>query len=194
MTWSRSYRRWRIWGWRRAASKCRCSDRGGCPPSSWSGCRQGGGESRERVRGAIAAMGLSLPPKRIVVNLSPADLPKEGSHFDLPIALGLLGAMGVVDAETLARLSSWSGELGLDARIAASPGVLLAAIHAGESGQGAGLPGRAGGGSGLGGIGRGGRRARPAGAAQPPQGRRPAAAARAGRGRGARHSAPISSR
>ncbi len=45
-------------------------------------------ESRERVRGAIAAMGLSLPPKRIVVNLSPADLPKEGTHFGLPIALG----------------------------------------------------------------------------------------------------------
>ncbi|WP_294358310.1 magnesium chelatase domain-containing protein, partial [uncultured Sphingomonas sp.] len=56
------------------------------------------GESRERVRGAIASMGLALPPKRIAVNLSPADLPKEGSHFDLPIALGLLAAMGVVDA------------------------------------------------------------------------------------------------
>lgn len=59
------------------------------------------GESRERVRAAIAAIGLSLPPKRITVNLSPADLPKEGSHYDLPIALGLLAAMGVVDAETL---------------------------------------------------------------------------------------------
>ncbi len=58
-------------------------------------------ESRERVRGAIAAMGLSLPPKRIVVNLSPADLPKEGTHFDLPISLALLGEMGVVDADTL---------------------------------------------------------------------------------------------
>ena len=52
------------------------------------------GESRERVRAAIAAIGLALPPKRITVNLSPADLPKEGSHYDLPIALGLLGAMG----------------------------------------------------------------------------------------------------
>jgi magnesium chelatase family protein len=59
-------------------------------------------ESRERVRNAIAAIGLSLPPKRITVNLSPADLPKEGSHFDLPIAFALLGAMGVIDAETLA--------------------------------------------------------------------------------------------
>ena len=51
-------------------------------------------ESRERVRNAIAAIGLSLPPKRITVNLSPADLPKEGSHFDLPIAIALLGALG----------------------------------------------------------------------------------------------------
>ncbi len=87
------------------------------------------GESRERVRGAIAAMGLALPPKRIAVNLSPADLPKEGSHFDLPIALALLGAMGVIDAETLAE-HVVVGELGLDGRIAPSPGVLLAALHA----------------------------------------------------------------
>ena len=93
------------------------------------------GESRERVRGAIAAMGLSLPPKRIAVNLSPADLPKEGSHFDLPIALALLGAMGVVDVEALADYVV-VGELGLDARIAPSPGVLLAALHASEVGKG----------------------------------------------------------
>ena len=93
------------------------------------------GESRERVRGAIAAMGLALPPKRIAVNLSPADLPKEGSHFDLPIALALLAAMGVVDAETLADYIV-VGELGLDARIAPSPGVLLAALHAAEVGRG----------------------------------------------------------
>ncbi|MEH3158418.1 MAG: YifB family Mg chelatase-like AAA ATPase [Sphingomonas taxi] len=92
-------------------------------------------ESRERVRGAIAAMGLALPPKRITVNLSPADLPKEGSHFDLPIALALLGAMGVVDAETLADYVV-VGELGLDGRIAPSPGVLLAALHAAETGRG----------------------------------------------------------
>ena len=87
------------------------------------------GESRERVRAAIAAIGLSLPPKVITVNLSPADLPKEGSHYDLPIALALLGAMGVIDAETLASYVV-VGELGLDGRVAASPGVLLAAIHA----------------------------------------------------------------
>ena len=92
-------------------------------------------ESRERVRGAIAAIGLALPPKRITVNLSPADLPKEGSHFDLPIALALLAAMGVADAETLSEYVV-VGELGLDARIAPSPGVLLAAIHAAEIGKG----------------------------------------------------------
>ncbi|WP_137785833.1 YifB family Mg chelatase-like AAA ATPase [Sphingomonas sp. 3P27F8] len=93
------------------------------------------GESRERVRGAIAAMGLALPPKRIAVNLSPADLPKEGSHFDLPIALGLLAAMGVVDAEALADYVI-VGELTLDGRLAPSPGVLLAALHAAETGKG----------------------------------------------------------
>jgi magnesium chelatase family protein len=88
-------------------------------------------ESRERVRAALNAIGLALPPKRITVNLSPADLPKEGSHYDLPIALGLLGAMGVVDAETLAGYLV-VGELGLDGRIAPVPGVLLAALHASE--------------------------------------------------------------
>ncbi len=92
-------------------------------------------ESRERVRGAIAAIGLALPPKRITVNLSPADLPKEGSHYDLPIALALLGAMGIVDAETLASYVV-VGELGLDARVMPSPGVLLAALHASETGKG----------------------------------------------------------
>ncbi|MBB6124982.1 YifB family Mg chelatase-like AAA ATPase [Sphingobium subterraneum] len=87
-------------------------------------------ESRERVRNAIAAIGLALPPKRITVNLSPADLPKEGSHYDLPIALALLGAMGVIDAETLSHYVV-VGELGLDGRVAPVPGVLLAALHAG---------------------------------------------------------------
>src|SRR6185312_11470226 len=60
------------------------------------------GESRERVRAALAAIGLALPPKRITVNLAPADVQKEGSHFDLPIALGLLVAMGVIDLEAIA--------------------------------------------------------------------------------------------
>ena len=93
-------------------------------------------ESRERVRAAIAAMGLSLPPKRITVNLSPADLPKAGSHYDLPIALALLGAMGIIDAETLASYVV-VGELSLDGRLAVTPGVLLAALHA--SGKNLGL-------------------------------------------------------
>ena len=93
------------------------------------------GESRERVHAALAAMGLALPPKRITINLSPADLPKEGSHYDLPIALALLAAMGVTDAE---QLQDWIavGELALDGRIVPSPGVLLAAIHASASGKG----------------------------------------------------------
>jgi magnesium chelatase family protein len=86
-------------------------------------------ESRERVHAALAAIGLSLPPKRITVNLSPADLPKEGSHYDLPIALGLLAALGAIDAETLAGYLV-VGELGLDGRLTSSPGVLLAAMHA----------------------------------------------------------------
>ncbi|TMJ12621.1 MAG: ATP-binding protein [Alphaproteobacteria bacterium] len=86
-------------------------------------------ESRERVHSALAAIGLSLPPKRITVNLSPADLPKEGSHYDLPIALGMLAAMGAVDAEMLSGYLA-VGELALDGRIAPSPGVLLAAMHA----------------------------------------------------------------
>ena len=89
-------------------------------------------ESRERVQAALAAMGLALPPKRITINLSPADLPKDGSHYDLPIALALLAAMGVTDAE---QLGDWIavGELALDGRVVASPGVLIAALHANEA-------------------------------------------------------------
>jgi magnesium chelatase family protein len=87
------------------------------------------GESRERVRAALAAMGLALPAKRITVNLAPADLLKEGSHFDLPIALGVLAVMGVLPADELAGYLAL-GELALDGRIAAVAGVLPAAIHA----------------------------------------------------------------
>src|SRR5438046_2701922 len=86
-------------------------------------------ESRERVRAALASIGLALPPKVITVNLSPADLPKEGSHYDLPIALCLLAAIGATDAEALSHYVA-VGELCLDGRITVSPGVLLAAIHA----------------------------------------------------------------
>lgn len=92
-------------------------------------------ESRERVHAALASIGLALPPKRITVNLSPADLPKEGSHFDLPIALCLLAAIGAADAETLSGYVI-VGELKLDGRIASSPGVLLAALQASAEGKG----------------------------------------------------------
>mgnify|MGYP000995148032 FL=1 len=94
------------------------------------------GESRERVRAALTAIGLALPPKRIVVNLAPADLAKEGTHYDLPIALGLLVAIGAIAGEHLARYVCL-GELGLDGSIAPVAGVLPAAIFA--AGQDAGL-------------------------------------------------------
>ena len=86
-------------------------------------------EARERVRAALSALGLSLPPKRITVNLSPADRPKEGSHYDLPIAAGLLLAMGVLPSDSLAD-TVVMGELGLDGSLRAVPGVLPAAIFA----------------------------------------------------------------
>ena len=86
-------------------------------------------ESRERVRAALAASGLALPAKRITVNLAPADLPKEGSHYDLPIALGLMVAMGALPADALADYIVL-GELSLDGTIAPVAGVLPAAIAA----------------------------------------------------------------
>jgi magnesium chelatase family protein len=88
------------------------------------------GESRERVRAALTAMGLALPPKRILVNLAPADLLKEGSHFDLPVALGVLTAMDILPAGEMARFAA-IGELSLDGRLAPVAGVLPAAIAAG---------------------------------------------------------------
>jgi magnesium chelatase family protein len=92
-------------------------------------------ESKERVRAALAAIGLSLPYQRITVNLAPADLPKEGSHYDLPIALGLLAAMGVLPASEMANYVA-VGELSLDAQIAAVAGVLPAALAASEQQRG----------------------------------------------------------
>ncbi|MFQ3666721.1 MAG: magnesium chelatase domain-containing protein, partial [Sphingomonadaceae bacterium] len=90
-------------------------------------------ESRDRVQAAFSALGLALPPRRITVNLAPADLEKAGSHYDLPIALGLLAALGVVDPESVAAAVA-VGELSLDGRLAPSPGVLLAALHAAGAG------------------------------------------------------------
>ena len=86
-------------------------------------------ESRERVRGAFAGIGLSLPGKRIVANLSPADLPKEGSHFDLPIALALMAVMGIIPQDALDGYVC-VGELKLDGSIAPIAGALPAAIAA----------------------------------------------------------------
>jgi magnesium chelatase family protein len=93
------------------------------------------GESRERVKSALHAIGLGLPAKRIVVNLAPADLLKEGSHFDLPIALGLLAAMEVLPAGEAAGYVAL-GELALDGRLAKAAGVLPAALHASATDKG----------------------------------------------------------
>ncbi len=101
-------------------------------------------ESRERVRAALGALGLGLPQQRITVNLSPADVLKEGSHFDLPIALGLLVAMNVLPADELAGYTAL-GELALDGAISPVTGVLPAAIGANAAGRGVICPAACGG-------------------------------------------------
>jgi predicted ATPase with chaperone activity len=90
-------------------------------------------EARERVRSALIASGLALPARRITVNLAPADLPKEGSHYDLPIALGLMAAIGAIPPDALNGFTVL-GELGLDGSIAPVAGVLPAAIGANSRG------------------------------------------------------------
>jgi magnesium chelatase family protein len=92
-------------------------------------------ESRERVRSAFTSIGLALPAQRIIANLAPADLPKEGSHYDLPIALAIMAAMGVIPPDSL---NDWAavGELGLDGQIAPVPGALPAAVAASAMGLG----------------------------------------------------------
>src|SRR5438874_4821599 len=92
-------------------------------------------ESRERVRAALAALGLGLPSRRITVNLAPADVVKEGSHFDLPIALGLLAAMEALPAGELEGYTAL-GELALDGSLTGVAGVLLAALAAAGRGSG----------------------------------------------------------
>ena len=92
-------------------------------------------EAKERVRAALVASGLALPARRITVNLAPADLPKEGSHYDLPIALGLMAAIGAIPHDALSSFTVL-GELGLDGSIATVAGVLPAAIGANGRGQG----------------------------------------------------------
>jgi magnesium chelatase family protein len=92
-------------------------------------------ESQERVRNALHAVGLGLPWDRIAVNLAPADLPKEGSHFDLAIALALMAAMGAVAPDAIEGFAA-VGELGLDGAIRDVPGALPAAIGANTVGKG----------------------------------------------------------
>ncbi|MBV8092011.1 MAG: YifB family Mg chelatase-like AAA ATPase [Acetobacteraceae bacterium] len=87
------------------------------------------GEARERVRAALSSMGLALPPKRVLINLAPADLLKEGSHFDLPIALGVLAAMDILPRDELWGYAAL-GELSLDGSLNPVAGVLPAAIGA----------------------------------------------------------------
>jgi magnesium chelatase family protein len=92
-------------------------------------------EAKEWVRAALVASGLALPARRITINLAPADLPKEGSHYDLPIALGLMAAIGAIPQDAISGFTVL-GELGLDGGIAAVAGVLPAAIGANARGQG----------------------------------------------------------
>src|SRR6202171_6156399 len=91
-------------------------------------------EARERVRAALTSSGLALPSRRITVNLAPADLPKEGSHYDLPIALGLMAAIGAIPPDALADYVVL-GELALDGTTTAVAGVLPAAIAANARGH-----------------------------------------------------------
>src|SRR6056297_3434063 len=91
-------------------------------------------ESRERVRSALVNAGFDFPLKRITLNLAPADLPKEGGRFDLPIALGLLVASGQVPPEALAGVEC-AGELALDGRLRPVAGVLPLAIATHRAGR-----------------------------------------------------------
>ncbi|MDX2257753.1 MAG: YifB family Mg chelatase-like AAA ATPase [Hyphomicrobiaceae bacterium] len=92
-------------------------------------------ESRERVRNALHAVGLGLPYRHLTVNLAPADLPKEGSHFDLPISLALMAAMEAISPVVLEDYVA-IGELALDGSIRSVPGALPAAIGANACGKG----------------------------------------------------------
>ncbi|MEZ5685139.1 MAG: YifB family Mg chelatase-like AAA ATPase [Paracoccaceae bacterium] len=86
-------------------------------------------EARERVRAALGALSIALPMKKVTINLSPADLPKEGSHFDLPIALALMAAIGVIPPEEIETCVA-IGELALDGRLIPVVGALPAAMAA----------------------------------------------------------------
>ncbi|MEY2853227.1 MAG: hypothetical protein RL030_359, partial [Pseudomonadota bacterium] len=92
-------------------------------------------ESKERVRAALAHCGFEFPAGRITVNLAPADLPKEGGRFDLPIALGILIASGQVTAPEDLECGEFYGELALTGELKPVPGLLLAALHATQAGH-----------------------------------------------------------
>ena len=109
------------------------------------------GEARERVRAALTAMGLSLPPRRVLINLAPADLLKEGSHFDLPHRAGACWRRWTCCRARICRRYAALGELSLDGSLNPVAGVLPAAIAASARGAGADLPGEPGRRGGLGG-------------------------------------------
>ena len=138
----RAFRRWRSRASRRVPSTCRCRSPSGTVVFMIVGLGDKAvAESRERVRAALIASGLALPAKRITVNLAPADMPKEGSHYDLPIALGVMAAIGAIPPDALDGYAV-IGELALDGTISAVAGVLPAAIAANARGQRPHLSGR----------------------------------------------------
>jgi hypothetical protein len=96
-------------------------------------------ESRERVRNALHAVGLGMPYRHVTVNLAPADLPKEGSQFDLPIVLAMMVAMEAIAPDAVAGYAA-IGELALDGSIRTVPGALPAAIGANAMGKGSSAP------------------------------------------------------
>src|SRR5690348_6944152 len=92
-------------------------------------------ESKERVRAALTNSGFSFPAGRITVSLAPAELPKEGGRFDLPIALGILMASGQLHPRALDKTREFYGELGLAGELKPVRGLLLAALHARQHSQ-----------------------------------------------------------
>ena len=135
-TWWRAYRRWRSRASRPGRSTSRCISPAGTVAFTIVGLGDKAvAELRERVRSALIASGLALPAKRITVNLAPADMPKEGSHYDLPIALAVMAAIGAIPLDALDGFAV-IGELALDGTISAVAGVLPAAIAANAAGKG----------------------------------------------------------
>ena len=139
---------------------------------------KGVAELRERVRAALASLGLGLPPRRITVNLAPADVLKEGSHFDLPIALALIAAMDALPADELGGYTAL-GEVALDGSLTERRRRAAHRLGGGEPRQRRHLPGGMRRRGGLGGRGGGRRGAEPSGDRRSFQGHSAVAAARA---------------